>query len=627
MLPLTPWTLVGGKGGVGKTTTAAALAVEMAEAGERVLVISVDPAHSLGDALGVTLGPEPCEVPIAGAGRLEAMEVDAAFEQRRFLDSRRASLLRLLERGTYLDAGDVEEFVDLAVPGMDEMAALLRLLEIAGGEDRRVVIDTAPTGHTLRLLELPRLARGWLGALDAMEEKHRAVAGALTGAVREDDVTEMLATLDRELAAFEALLRDPARTRFVLVSNPEPVVLQETLRFQDALERLGVPLAGIVVNRATQAPEGVADARMLFVPPLAVAPVGVEGLRRFAAAVRGSASPARKPPPVDHRLRLAAAFRPPSGRTLHLVGGKGGVGKSSAACALAISLCDRSDLRVLLLGTDPAGSLADVLGFAVSGVPRPVPGVPGLEVRELDAGATWDRFREQYRAEAERLFAGLLGGMSATADRRVVERLIDLAPPGIDELMALLEVIELLDQGRYGALVLDTAPTGHLIRLLEMPETALEWTHSLMRLLLKYREVIGLGELAERVLRLARSLRGLIALLADPERSWFLAVALPEALSVPETERLLGTLRQMRVPFGALLVNRSTRAGELIGDTQQMGELVALAGASAVVAAPLMEPGPVGEEALREFIAGWRRVETAGANRTMTPSRTQTPRR
>src|SRR5688500_13064235 len=184
------WTFVGGKGGVGKTTTAAALAVSLADAGRAVLVLSVDPAHSLGDALEVELGPEPLRVP--GVPRLRGMEIDATREQARFLDSHRGSLLRLLDRGSYLDRDDIGSFVELALPGADELAALFRLMELAAAPDSYVVVDTAPTGHTLRLLDLPRLARGWLAGLEAMEEKHRMVALGLTGAYRPDETAALL---------------------------------------------------------------------------------------------------------------------------------------------------------------------------------------------------------------------------------------------------------------------------------------------------------------------------------------------------------------------------------------------------------------------------------------------------
>jgi arsenite/tail-anchored protein-transporting ATPase len=600
------WTLVGGKGGVGKTTTAAALAVEMAEAGDQVLILSVDPAHSLGDALGQRLGPEPVEV--AGVPGLEAMEVSAEHERERFLASNRGHLLRLIERGTYLDEADAAGFVDLTLPGMDELAALLRLLSLVHGSGHRVVLDTAPTGHTLRLLELPTLARGWLEALQAMEEKHRAVSGALTGSVRIDDVSEMLSTFDRDLAALEALLRDPDRTRFLLVSTAEPVVLAETERYRESLQRLGIALAGRVINRAAGGEATAAAGGAIMVPALARDLRGVAGLRCFAEAA--ALLPAATAPSDrgGGRLRVGPPFVPPYDRSVYLVGGKGGVGKSTVAAALAIRLAETRSGGVLLLGTDPAGSVGDVLSCPVGGVPAPVRGMPSLHAQELDAVKVWAAFREEYRTEAERLFEGLLGGLSAAADRRVLERLIDLAPPGLDELMALLEVLELLEEGTYGTLVIDTAPTGHLLRLLEMPHVALQWTHTLLRLLLKYRDVIGLGRLAGRVLELARSLRALLALLTDPERSWLLLVALPESLSVPETRRLAERLIAMDIPVGGLLINRLLTSEQVSGDEEHATELTRIA-PGLHAAAPLLTRGPTGVAELKSFSEGWRLLE------------------
>lgn len=607
----TSLTLVGGKGGVGKTTTAAALAIHLAGRGREVLLLSVDPAHSLGDALRVPLSGDP--EPVPGVPHLSAFELDAELERSRFLSSHRGALLSLIERGTYLDAADAAGFVNLSIPGVDELAALFRLQSLLSTAERHLVVDTAPTGHTLRLLELPEVARGWLAAFQAMEDKHRAVSAALVGAVADDDASRLLRELDSDLAALSELFTDAERTGFVLVTGREPVVLAETLRYQEELARRRIRVAGVVVNRATREgvpPAGTGDVPMIFVPPLAPEPVGIDGLRSFARYLaRAAVAPRGPEPPLWGFVRIGDPFLPPLDRGLYLVGGKGGVGKSTVAAALAVTLAG-AGRRTLLLGADPAGSLGDVLARTVGPTAEPIEAAPGLWARQLEATRSWEEFRAHYRDDAGRIFGSLLsGGLSASADREVVERLIDLAPPGIDELVALVEVVDAMEDRPYDALVLDTAPTGHFLRLLELPDVALKWTHEVMRLLLKYREVVAPGDLAERVLQLARTLRRFGERLRDPESTWTLLVALPEALSIPETSRLLQRLRELEIPVGALLVNRLLNDGEVrAGLAANAAGLVDMERWIPLAASPDVTPGPRGPEALAAFARSWRTV-------------------
>ncbi|HEV2129683.1 MAG TPA: TRC40/GET3/ArsA family transport-energizing ATPase, partial [Longimicrobiaceae bacterium] len=404
-----------------------------------------------------------------------------------------------------------------------------------------------------------------------------------------------------------------SHTRFVLVTTPEPVVMEEARRLAGALERERLSVGGIVVNRATgELTRGIVfpGIPLAVVPPLPAAPCGAEGLRRFAGSARPTAEAfsRRAGRPNAGTIQVGEPYLPPLDRSIYLVGGKGGVGKTTIAAALATHLAADGARRVLLLSTDPAGSLGDVFS-------REQPGAAtapaGLELRQVDAESAWAAFREQYRVETERLFAKLLGrGLSVEADRRVVERLVDLVPPGVDELMALLDVVDLAEVPAYNALVLDTAPTGHLLRLLEAPALALEWSHALLRLLLKYRQVIGLGEAAERILAFSRSLRTLLARLEDREQTMVIAVALPEALSVPETERLLARLDALRLAPEVLLVNRVLGAtGDLFPErTAEARRLLELPPRPAAVAAPECEPGPRGAEELRQFVREWRRI-------------------
>jgi arsenite-transporting ATPase len=188
--------------------------------------------------------------------------------------------------------------------------------------------------------------------------------------------------------------------------------------------------------------------------------------------------------------------------------------------------------------------------------------------------------------------------------------MLELAPPGVDELMALGDVVDLLGERAYNVLVLDTAPTGHLLRLLEMPETALRWAHELLRLLLRYREVVGLGKTAERLLRFSRATRELRERLADPAHTALLVVALPEALSVPETERLLARATTLEMVPAALLVNRLLTPAKRVrdeGEEHALG-LLRLPSAPPAAGAPLWREGPRGADALLRFGRSWRTV-------------------
>jgi arsenite-transporting ATPase len=576
----------------------------------------------------VPLGSEPVAVP--GVPGLSALEVAAERERVAFLEAHRASIAALVERGTYLDRSDIDAFLDLSFPGTDEIAALLRLARLVegeGGNVPHVVVDTAPTGHTLRLLELPRTARGWLRALGAMDAKYRIVAEALAGAAPSDPVTQFLLDFQMDIDRLSSLLRDPLRTRFLLVTTQEPVVMAEAQRYRAALERLQVSLGGVVVNRATaHAADGDAEATfpglpVAYVPQLAAAPRGPDALRRLAASARAVApphapAPAGAPTPA---VRVGDRYRPPPDRRIYLIGGKGGVGKTTLASALGVALAAELPGAVLLLSTDPAGSLGDVFRIPVGNAPVRVPEAERLELRQIDARAAWEAFRAEYHAETAQLFDTLVtNGLSAEADRQVVSGLIDLAPPGVDELMALVGIVDVTEVPTYNALILDTAPTGHLLRLLEMPELGLGWAHTLLRLLLKYRHVVGLGELAERVLAFSRALRILRARLQDSAHTLVMIVALPEALSVLETERLVPRIASLGMAAEVLFINRVLTPQGAVQDAYAADavRLLRLEGAACRAGAPEWKHGPRGASELLEFANAWRRLSAADEQTT-----------
>lgn len=246
----------GGKGGVGKTTVASAFAVLSAERGDRTLLVSTDPAHSTSDMLETRLGPEATEV----ADRLWALEIDPAHETEAYIAHVKA---RIADSTPPRLAHEVERQIDIArlSPGAEEAALFDRFTRIL--EDRpvaydRVIFDTAPTGHTLRLLSLPEAMAAWTGGLIARRHKvnalgrmWRRVAGAAAGEDRggADPVLEALQERKRRFEHARRQLTDPAECAFAFVVIPERLPILETERAVRTLEKYRVPVGAVIVNR------------------------------------------------------------------------------------------------------------------------------------------------------------------------------------------------------------------------------------------------------------------------------------------------------------------------------------------------------------------------------------------
>jgi arsenite-transporting ATPase len=585
--------LFGGKGGVGKTTCATAWALGRAAAGERTLIVSTDPAHSLGDALDVRLSSRPRRV-LEARGELWALEQDADAALSRWLKRHRDLLRDIVTRGTYLDDADVDELLRLSLPGVDELMGLLELQRLTQDGWDTVVVDTAPTGHTLRLLQTPEAWRDIAEVLDDMQEKHRVIAQSLARSYAADRADALIDELDARGAKLAALLRDARHTRLHWVALPEPMVVAETGRALAALREEGLHVDRLWVNRITPPPSGRCDlcgmrrreergalkalsalGSVRTIGACERPPRGVRELGRFLdRRVISAPSPPRTAAMRRSRAGARAAWEllAPTGVRLVCFGGKGGVGKTTCAAATALAAARaQPKRRILLLSVDPAHSVGDALGTRAGNTAQTMPGGPqNLQVRELDAEADFRARRDDYRTAVDELFDALRGGsrLDAALDRQVTQDLIELSPPGIDELFGLLGVIDALDPRERGVLppfdlvVLDTAPTGHALRLLALPEKALEWVHALMSLLLKYRATSASGRLGRDLLAASRSLKRLSQLLGDPERTRFVAVTRAEELPRLETRRLLAALRKARIPVGALVVNALTPSQE-----------------------------------------------------------------
>jgi arsenite-transporting ATPase len=295
-------------------------------------------------------------------------------------------------------------------------------------------------------------------------------------------------------------------------------------------------------------------------------------------------------------------------RILTIVGGKGGVGKSTVACALAIDAVDVDARRTLLVSTDPAPSLADALGEDADAwmrhdEERELKDPRGLVVRQMDATAAFARLRADYQTRIDALFSAMIGrgvGLDVERDRAIVRDLLALAPPGIDELYALSILGDALAEGRFERIIVDPAPTGHLLRLLDMPAVALDWSHRLMRLMLQYRDVVALGESAQELLDFAKRTRALDTLLHDASRCALVIVALDEPVVRTETERLVTEVQGRSIDVGAVVWNRA----------RDMVSPLPLPLAVRQVCAEEVVPPPIGAAALRVWSQRWSTLST-----------------
>ena len=518
-----------GKGGVGKTSLASACAVQLAEAGRRVLLVSTDPASNLDEVLETRLSDTPTRV--TGVPGLSALNIDpeaaAAAYRERMVGPYRSLLPEAAIRSME------EQFsggCTVEIAAFDAFAALLAGTGVAGDFDH-VVFDTAPTGHTLRLLTLPS---AWSEFLST-NTTGTSCLGPLAGLEHNRSI----------YAAAVAALTDAAVTTVVLVARPETAALREAERSRHELAELGVANQVLAINGLFDAPseDPVAQAMARrHRDALAAMPVDLAALPRsctgFIArglvgleALRALLHPVQSPTTASPAPDLPALVLPPglaplvddierAGHGLVMTMGKGGVGKTTVAAAVAVALAARGH-RVLLSTTDPAAHLAWSLDEAV----------PGLTVQRIDPTIEVARHRDEVLARAG-------AGLDPSA-RAMLEE--DLRSPCTEEIAVFRAFAATVAQAAHGFVVLDTAPTGHTVLLMDSAEA--------------YHREVGRtrGDLPEAVVNLLPRLR-------DPEFTRVLVVTLAEATPVHEAERLQDDLRRAGIEPFAWVIEQSLLA-------------------------------------------------------------------
>jgi arsenite-transporting ATPase len=566
-----------GKGGVGKTSVACAAAIRLVDAGRRVLLVSTDPASNLDEMLGTALSDVPRAVD--GLPGLWAMNIDPDASAEAYRD-------RVLEQMPPDDAAaraTVREQLSgactIEVAAFDEFATLF-----ADADPRfdHVLFDTAPTGHTLRLLSLPAAWTGFLAA----NEAGASCLGPHSGLKLQE------ARFRRALAA----LGDPSATGIVLVTRAERSALAEAARCADELAALGLRNQRLVVNgvfRAASPDDPVAraielrgDEALAAMPPgLAVLPRDDVPLRGFDmvgfAALRGlfggdapapaaATSPPVGPPSLPQVDALVDELAR-RGHGLVMVMGKGGVGKTTIAAAIAVGLVARGH-DVHLSTTDPAAHLAMTIGSDLA----------GLRVDRIDP-----------KAETERYVARVVEtrGRDLDAAGRALLR-EDLRSPCTEEVAVFHAFSRIVAEARSSFVVLDTAPTGHTLLLMD---AAGAYHRQMAR---DVRPEQGAGRIVTPLMRLR-----------DPEHTQVLIVTLAETTPVSEAAALQADLRRAGIEPYAWIVNRSLSGSgttDPILKRRMQGEAAQIARVTGGLAArayllPWQADAPTGLPALRRL--------------------------
>jgi arsenite-transporting ATPase len=566
-----------GKGGVGKTSLACATAVALADTGKQVLLVSTDPASNLDEVLAVALTNVPSVVP--GVPGLSALNIDPAAAAQAYRD-------RIVGpyRGKLPPAivTSMEEQLSGActteIASFDEFAKLLGEPATTTGYDH-VIFDTAPTGHTLRLMTLPT---AWTGFLDT-NTSGTSCLGPLAGLQKQRVVYE----------AAVAVLADGGRTTLVLVSRPQKAALDEAERTSGELAAIGVRNQRLILNGVFRArcPEDAVAAALerrgtnarlakrefLERLPCFEVPLRPHNLIGLAALRKLAADDEAKAPATDGlRPELPAMESLPdliddlarTGRGVIMTMGKGGVGKTTIAAAIATELARRGR-PVHLSTTDPAAHIAATAGQ-----------IEGMQVSRIDPQVETKAYVEQVMASAGQ-------NLDASARALLDE---DLRSPCTEEIAVFRAFARVVAQGTDRFVVLDTAPTGHTLLLLDATESY-------------HREI------ARKASSLPAEVQQLLPRLRDPAFTRVLIVTLPEATPVHEAALLQTDLRRAQIEPFAWVINQSfaradTRDPVLLARGNNEAPYIRevsdqLSKRTAIV--PWVADEPVGPEKLRQF--------------------------
>jgi len=597
-----------GKGGVGKTTMSCATAIHYANEGKKTLIITTDPASNLADDFEQSIGHKIS--PIKSVKNLSAMELDPDKATNEYKEKTLAPLRDLIPVESFRV---LEE--QLNSPCTAEMASFDRFTDfVQDGKFEVVIFDTAPTGHTLRLLELPV---EWSGVIEKAAKDN---SGGQTCIGPAAALAESKEKFDRAVSA----MRDPNITTFIFVLRPESTPIYEAKRSIEELRKLGINSQEIIINgvypeeacgnpfmiaRFMRQQQFLRTIKDQFEVPARVIELGsseVKGVDRLSTI---SSQLFEKPTLLSKyefkkiaggktstisgyalpNEQIKKLLTPLNGqKRLIFFAGKGGVGKTSVSAATALWTAQEG-YKTLLLTTDPASHLKQIFEQEISDKPTLVNGEKHLWFTHIDAKKAVEEYKENILVEARKKYD----------ENRIIAIEEELNSPCTEEMATFEKFIEFVSRKDFEVIVFDTAPTGHTLRLLELP---VDWNKQL-----EIKTFTTTGETEVDKITKSR-FKEVIYLLQDPDKTTFSFVMYPESTPIEEASRAVNELLTIGVPTSLIIANQVLPEAVITNDYLRLRKamqekylaVMAERFTAPIVTLPLLTEDLMGKEKLME---------------------------
>lgn len=546
---MTQFLFFSGKGGVGKTSMACTTGVYNADKNLKTLIVTTDPAANLSDVFEQEIGHKITK--INNIENLYAMEIDPDEATNEYKENLLAPMREIFDEEMIKIADE-----QLSGPCTEEMASFDRFIDFMEIDEYDVIIfDTAPTGHTIRLLELP------IDWSKHIEESAQGSGQTCMGPV--SMIQDSKDKFDRAIAK----LRDTSQTDFIFVMQPEQTSLDETIRASNELKELGISTTKVIVNGFIPKDEAITPffksryemqqsylnkAKNIFdslpIDTMELFDSELKGVDRFrvSASILFEGNKLQKTTKIEYKniddIKIeknekAKELIIPRKNSVRNVffSGKGGVGKTVMACITAVKSANEG-FKTLLLTTDPAAHIGKVLDKPIEDNPAPIDGCPNLYAAKIDPKVAFEEYKEMVLKDAKSKFSG---PTIATMEE-------ELNSPCTEEMAAFQKFISYASEEEYDVIVFDTAPTGHTLRLLELP---MDWSKQIQM------KAGVTSEISEEDKKQKEKFDRVIATMKDKDKTTFAFVMYPEKTPIIEAYRASEELKTVGIETQMVIAN------------------------------------------------------------------------